>query len=78
MELLFFIIIGAAIGWLLTIAVEMKTDAPVAIAVGALGGLVGGLVLWIVLPVMAFLFGIVGAVVGAVALIWLVTLAAQA
>ena len=77
MLLLLFILIGVALGALVSYALDMKTEPAPAIAIAALGGLVGGLALFIVIPVWATLFGIIGAMLGALLLLWVVSLAAR-
>ena len=77
MVLILYILLGAALGALVSYALDMKTEAVPAIAIAALGGLVGGLAFYIVIPFWTALFGIIGALLGALALLWVVSLAAR-
>ncbi|HGG06453.1 MAG TPA: GlsB/YeaQ/YmgE family stress response membrane protein [Aliiroseovarius sp.] len=73
MMLLLYIVIGAFVGFLATVVIDMKTGQGAAIGISALGGLVGGLAFHIVLPMPVVVFGTVGAIVGALLLLWIVS-----
>ncbi len=77
MTVILYILIGAAVGCIISWAIEIKTGSPVAISICALGGLVGGLVSQFVIPLSALIFGILGAFVGAVLLMWIFSTAAR-
>jgi hypothetical protein len=60
-----FILVGAAIGYI--VAPKVGLQQKIAAGLGAGGGLIGGVILKAVLP---FMLGLVGAAVGALALIY--------
>lgn len=69
--ILFFVIIGAAAGFLATRFMRVQTDVPTTIVIGIVGALVGWLALRVLLAVTGWMLWAVGAVLGAVAVIWL-------
>jgi uncharacterized membrane protein YeaQ/YmgE (transglycosylase-associated protein family) len=69
--ILFFVIIGAAAGFLATRFMRVQTDVPTTIVIGIVGALIGWLALRILLAVTGWMLWAVGAVLGAVAVIWL-------
>ncbi len=71
MKLILLLIIGAAAGYVATKAMNVETNLPLTIAIGAVGALVGVFLLKLLLVLLGLAAGFIGAVVGALALIWL-------
>lgn len=70
MQFVFFIIIGAAAGFLATRIMNINLGVPQTIALGVLGAILGSLVLRILISALGIAAGFIGAVLGAVILLW--------
>lgn len=70
MPILWFIIVGAAAGFIATRLLRLETDLITTIAIGMVGALLGGLILQVAAGLLGLLGGFVGAVAGAVLVIW--------
>ncbi len=70
MIVLFYLIIGAAAGFVATRIMRLETDILTTVGIGVLGALLGGLLLRFLIAVGTVAFGFIGAVLGALVLIW--------
>jgi len=71
MKLILLLIVGAAAGYVATRAMNVETNLPLTIAIGAVGALIGVFLLKLLLVLLGLAAGFIGAVVGALLLIWL-------
>ena len=70
MQFVFFIIIGAAAGFIATRLMNVNLGLPQTIALGVLGAILGSLVLRILVTALGAAAGFIGAVLGAMLLLW--------
>jgi uncharacterized membrane protein YeaQ/YmgE (transglycosylase-associated protein family) len=69
--ILFFVIVGAAAGFLATRLMRIQTDVLTTIVLGMAGAVISWLALRILLAVTGWMLWAVGALLGAVLVIWL-------
>lgn len=71
MAIIWWLIVGAAAGFLATRLMRIEADILTTVAIGMVGALLGGLLLQIAAGILGMLGGLIGAVLGAMLVVWL-------
>lgn len=71
MSVILMMVLGAAVGWLATRAMGMRTDPVTTLALGCLGALVGVMGLRLALTVVHWGVTLAAALIGALVVVWL-------
>lgn len=71
MSIIWWLIVGAAAGFLATRLMRIEADIVTTIVIGMVGALLGGFLLQVAAGILGMLGGLIGAVLGAMVVVWL-------